>query len=133
MNWNAIWLALVAEQDQLKSLARTALTLGCGFAMGHGYVSSDTATFITGMLTLVVPVVWSVMAHTQQAQIATVAAMSAKDVNIALAALPAQTKISIAAALPEVEGISTTKALAEAIPSPKVTNGFVAPVAPARP
>jgi hypothetical protein len=103
MSWASIQAVLVANQVQIFAVSRYVLTLLCGFAAGHGFASSDTVTLISSIALAVGPLVWSILAHTQSAQINAVAAM------------------------PEVKNITTTKALADAAPSEKVTNGFVAP------
>lgn len=110
MNWKSTWckiwgflrLALLINEKQVYGVARTVLALCTGFAMGHG-VSSGTVTFVAGLVGSIAPLVWTLMVHTQQASIATVAAM------------------------PEVQKIVTTKAISDAALSDKVTNGFVAP------
>jgi hypothetical protein len=105
VNWNDFRDALVANQVQIFSVGRYVLTLLCGFAVGHGIASADTVTLLSGIAVAIAPLAMTILAHTQKAQIANVAAM------------------------PEVKTIVATKEIA-AVQGEKVTNGFVAPKAP---
>jgi hypothetical protein len=63
------------NQDQLLGAIRTILAAVGGWAAGKGYIDSETWLAITGIVVAVVPLVWSYLAHSTQAQIASVEAM----------------------------------------------------------
>ena len=63
------------NQDQLLGILRNALAIGGGYAIGHGYLSADTATLIGGSIVSVAPLVWTYFAHTDSAKIAAVTAL----------------------------------------------------------
>jgi hypothetical protein len=90
--------------DQVLTVVRSIITVLGTSAATHGIITSDTKTMLLGGATVVVPVVWGIIIHSDQGKIAAVAAM------------------------PEVKQIVTTKAIADAAPSTKVTNGFVEPI-----
>jgi hypothetical protein len=92
------------NQEQIMGTLRILISTVLSYAVGKGWLSSSQVADLTAAIVTISAVIWSFTSHSQHAQIANVAAM------------------------PEVKNITTTKAIAEAIPSTKVTNGFVAPV-----
>ena len=83
-------------QEQVMSAVRWVLTTIGPLIVSHGYLTDGTWQMIAGTIISIVPFVWAMISHTQQGQIAKVAAM------------------------PEVSKITTTAAVATAAPSPKV-------------
>jgi hypothetical protein len=63
------------NQDQILGAVRSILAVVGGWAVGHGYVSGDQLTLISGAVAAIVPLVWSFLAHSKNAQVATVQAM----------------------------------------------------------
>ena len=61
--------------DQVLGSVRAILALVSGYALGKGWADADTITLVSGVIVAVIPLVWSYVAHTQQAKIASVEAM----------------------------------------------------------
>ncbi len=62
-------------QDQVLSVVRWVIATGGGYAAGKGWITADQTNLIAGVAVAAVPLVWSILAHTQTAQVRTVAAM----------------------------------------------------------
>jgi len=121
------------NQDQVLGILRVIAPAILSYAVGKGWITSSQVGDLTAAAVTIGGVVWSFLAHSNTGKVASVASMSATDVNAATAALPAQAKLAIAAALPEVRQIvTTTQATATAAPSVKVVGptGDPGPVAP---
>ena len=114
--------------DQIVGIARIVLPPILAYAAGRGWMTSAQSQGVLAnlpeVLTIVTTIgggIWSFVTHSNQGKIAAVAAMAPADVNAATIALPAQAKLAIVAALPEVKSImTTTQAVATAAPSRKV-------------
>jgi hypothetical protein len=91
------------NQDQILGALRILLPTILAYAVGKGWLTSSQVADVTAGIVMIAGVAMSFLANTQHAKIAAVADM------------------------PEVKQIVTTKEIAQAAPSPKVTNGFVAP------
>jgi hypothetical protein len=91
------------NKEQALSAVRWVITTGGAIAVTKGVANSDQIIAALGLVTAIFPFVWSMFVHSDQGKIAAVAAM------------------------PEVKQVITTKAFADASPSPKVTNGFIVP------
>ncbi len=62
-------------QDQVLSAVRWVIATGGGYAAGKGWITSDQVVLISGVGIAIVPLVWSIFAHTQTAQLRTVTDM----------------------------------------------------------
>ncbi len=68
---------MMPNQEQIMSLAR-AFLMAVGTAMvAKGYISSAILEPLIGLVVMVVPVVWSMYAHTESNAVAVVAAIPA--------------------------------------------------------
>ena len=61
------------NQAQVLSALRWVVTVGGGFATTKGYLSSDQVTLILGVISTLVPLIFSFTVHTDSAKIAAVA------------------------------------------------------------
>lgn len=86
----------VMNQTQVESIVRNALQIAGTLLLAYGWTSETGWTTITGVVTMIVPIVWGVYTQTKQNQIGRVADMA------------------------EVTNVVTTPAVAAAAPSPKV-------------
>lgn len=57
------------NQEQVLSTVRNVIALVGGFAIGHGWISTDLLTMLSGVVAAVFPVVWSMYAHTVDQQL----------------------------------------------------------------
>ena len=60
------------NQDQLLGVVRTILAAVGGWAVGKGYFDSQTWIEITGIVVAIVPLVWTLIVHTEQSKLASV-------------------------------------------------------------
>ena len=63
------------NQDQVLGLVRNLLALGGGIAVGRGWLNSEQLTLIGGAAGTLIPLAWTLFAHTDSAKIAAVAAL----------------------------------------------------------
>ena len=84
-------------QDQILSAVRWIGSTSGGYAVGRGWIDSDQVTLFAGVAVAAVPLAWSFWSHRAAAQVAKVAALA--DV---------------------AQVVMTSRAAAEAQPSPKV-------------
>ncbi len=63
------------NQDQVLGLVRNLLALGGGVAIGRGWITGEQLAQIGGLAGGLVPVVWTLFAHTDGAKLAAVAAL----------------------------------------------------------
>ena len=70
-------------QDQILSFVRWLISFGGGYAVGHGWITNDQVVLILGAAGPIVALVWSFIAHSQNAQVKAVENM------------PGVTKISV--------------------------------------
>ncbi len=66
-------------QDQVLSVVRWLIATVGGYVVGKGWLSSEQIVLITGVAVAVVPLVWSLFAHTQANQVRAVTAMPGVD------------------------------------------------------
>ena len=85
------------NQDQIMGVLRVLLPSILSYAVGKGWLTTSQVADVSAALVMLTGVAWSIVAHTDQAKIAAVAAM------------------------PEVKAIVATPAVAAAAPSDKVT------------
>src|SRR6266699_6625230 len=57
------------NQDQFLGLVRNGTALASGIAIGHGWLSAEQGTLVAGIVISLVPLVWSVLAHTNLAKL----------------------------------------------------------------
>ncbi len=58
------------NQEQLLGAIRSILSVLGGWAVGHGYISGDQLTMFTGAVMAIAPLIWSFLAHTDKAMVA---------------------------------------------------------------
>ena len=116
------------NQDQVLGALRVVVPALLAYAAGKGWltpaqVSSIVSALpdIAAVIVLVGGTTMSILAHTNAAKVTSVATLPPSDVTAAMANVSSADKLNIVAAMPEVRTVLTTKALAEATPSPKVT------------
>lgn len=65
------------NQEQVKSLIRWVIATFGPILISHGYVGSSTVEMISGVLISAVPLVWSMLNHTEFNAVAVVATIAA--------------------------------------------------------
>jgi len=63
------------NQDQVLSAVRWLVSVGGGYAVGRGWITTDQITYILGAAVAIVPLVFSFMVHTDTAKLKAVEAM----------------------------------------------------------
>ena len=73
---------MLPNTDQVLSLVRAALVIVGTILTTKGVVSVADWTTYTGAILMIVPPIWGLFAHTNSAQIATVAAMPGATIHV---------------------------------------------------
>lgn len=120
--------------DQILSIVRWALSVGGplgALLLSHGVSASDLTLLqgsiiaIIGAAPPVISFVWGLVAHTDSAKLASVAAMPSADKTAAFAGIPDSAKIAAVSALPDVEKIvvqpNATDGIGKALADPAQT------------
>lgn len=91
------------NQDQVLSLVRWIISAAGGFVIGKGWLNAEQLTMVGGLVTTLVPLVWSLFAHTNSAKLASAAAIPGIVKLEATVSTPeARTLVNSAAAGPNV-------------------------------
>lgn len=70
------------NQDQVMGAVRAVLSAIGGYAVGRGAITTDQLTLIGGVMTSLVPLIWSLFAHTDKAKVAAAQAVPAATVTV---------------------------------------------------
>jgi glycerol-3-phosphate dehydrogenase len=57
------------NQEQFLGALRNLTMLGCGIAIGHGWITAEQSTLIVGAIVSLGPLAWSYFAHTNAAKL----------------------------------------------------------------
>lgn len=60
---------MMPNQEQLFSALRTLLAYGAGIAVAHGFITETQATQLIGIVVLLAPLVWGMLAQTNFAKV----------------------------------------------------------------
>lgn len=60
---------MMPNQEQLYSALRTLLAYGAGIAVAHGFITETQATQLIGIVVLLAPLVWGMLAQTNFAKV----------------------------------------------------------------
>ncbi|HEV3312195.1 MAG TPA: hypothetical protein VG815_16920 [Chloroflexota bacterium] len=124
------------SQDQILSLVRSIITILGGIAISRGFLTDEQITLIGGIVASLIPLVWGMMAHTNAAKLASVAAMPGPDKLVAFQGIPDGAKLASVEAMPQVQKIivdrNATDGIADAAKDPDRPKVVTDPVSPLR-
>jgi hypothetical protein len=60
---------MMPNQEQLFSALRTLLAYGAGIAVAHGFITETQATQLIGVVVLLAPLIWGMLAQTNFAKV----------------------------------------------------------------